>query len=232
MLRGARAVEFGLFFLADSSYLQSMRRKVLFCTLLVNFAFLTAALRAQESATAAAERQEAEERYKRLSADIEDLKSTLQSCQQRLNEQREEIKRLNEELTRATSNKDVITRDDLKRLADKIREVDDKRIADDEKVMAEFAHLRKDLISAPVKPNVPSAAPREEKSSARAQKTGGDKGYEYTIRAGDNPRVIAQALVKQGMKVTSKQITDANPAVVDWSKLRVGQKIFIPAVQP
>jgi Tfp pilus assembly protein FimV len=110
--------------------------------------------------------------------------------------------------------------------------VDDKRIADDEKVMAEFAHLRKDLISAPVKPNVPSAAPREEKSSARAQKTGGDKGYEYTIRAGDNPRVIAQALVKQGMKVTSKQITDANPAVVDWSKLRVGQKIFIPAVQP
>jgi len=52
------------------------------------------------------------------------------------------------------------------------------------------------------------------------------------IRAGDNPRVIAQALVKQGMKISSKQITDANPAIVDWSKLRVGQKIFIPAVQP
>jgi TolA-binding protein len=205
-----------------------MKEKLLFCVFVVSFAFLAAPLRAQETPAALAERLDAEERYKRLTADIEDLKLTLQSCQQRLNEQREEIKRLNEELTRSNSNKDVITRDDLKRLADKIREVDEKRIADDEKVMAEFGRLRKDLIAAPpVREKGPSTPP----SRPTAVPTG-DKGYEYVIRAGDNPRVIAQALVKQGMKISSKQITDANPAIVDWSKLRVGQKIFIPAVQP
>jgi len=205
-----------------------MKEKLLFCVFVVSFAFLAAPLRAQETPAALAERQEAEERYKRLTADIEDLKLTLQSCQQRLNEQREEIKRLNEELTRSNSNKDVITRDDLKRLADKIREVDEKRIADDEKVMAEFGRLRKDLIAAPPAREKGPSTP----SSRTTAVPTGDKGYEYVIRAGDNPRVIAQALVKQGMKISSKQITDANPAIVDWSKLRVGQKIFIPAVQP
>jgi len=207
-----------------------MTRQVLFCALLLTFTSSSAWLRAQESPTAAAEREEAEARYKRLTADIEDLKVTLQSCQQRLNEQREEIKRLNDELSRANSNKDVITRDDLKHLADKIKEVDEKRVADDEKVMAEFGRLRKDL-TAPLKSSAPAPS-TQSKPSSTTVKTGGDKGYEYTIRAGDNPRVIAQALVKQGMKITSKQITDANPAIVDWSKLRVGQKIFIPAAQP
>jgi LysM repeat protein len=36
------------------------------------------------------------------------------------------------------------------------------------------------------------------------------------------------ALQKQGLKVTQKQIMDANPGV-NWSKLRIGQKIFIPS---
>ncbi len=212
-----------------------MKRHFIFLALLTSFLSLRATLNAQESPAAAAERQEAEERHKRMSADVEDLKATLQSCQQRLNEQKEEIRRLNEELARFGNNKDLATKEDFKHLAEKIREVDERRIADvknlQEKVTAEFARLGKLLAAPPTKP-IPNATPTPSTKVPPAEpKTGGDKGYEYSIRSGDNPRVIAQALGKQGVKITSKQITDANPGV-DWTKLRVNQKIFIPATSP
>src|SRR5207244_8657878 len=54
---------------------------------------ISSKLRSQESPASVAERQEAEERYKRMSAEIEDLKTTIQSYQQRLSEQREEIRK-------------------------------------------------------------------------------------------------------------------------------------------
>jgi DNA repair exonuclease SbcCD ATPase subunit len=197
---------------------------------LVSFSSLPSRLSAQETPAAAAERQEAEERYKRMSADIEDLKTTFQSFQQRLNEQREEIKRLNEELAKVGSTKDLATRDDFKHLADKIREVDERRLADNkamsERLDTEFANLKK-ILSVPVKPGSSSPPPTPTKPPIEP-KTGNERGYEYTIRANDNPHVIAAALAKQGVKITSKQIIDANPKV-DWYKLRIGQKIFIPA---
>ena len=197
--------------------------------LLVSFSALTPSLRAQETGAAAAERQEAEERYKRMTADIEDLKTTVQSLQQRLNEQRTEIRRLNEEIVRLGANKEVVTREDYKHLADKIREVDERRIADNEKLLekvtAEFARLGKSLTT-PQKPALPSPEPAKQRET-KDPKPVSDKGYEYTIRDRDHPRVISQALAQKGVKVTVQQLIDANPTV-DWTKLRIGQKIFIP----
>src|SRR5437870_2546574 len=106
-----------------------MKRQVMFCVLLLSFS-LSGRLHAQDSAAAAAEREATEERYKRMTADIEDLKATVQSVQQHLNEQRGEIRKLNEEIARLGSNKDAVTKDDFRHLADKIKEVDEKRIAD------------------------------------------------------------------------------------------------------
>ena len=68
--------------------------------------------------------------------------------------------------------------------------------------------------NAPPAPTVPSGAP--------------ERGYEYTIQANDHPTTISAKLAKQGFKITARQITDANPGV-NWSKLKIGQKIFIPA---
>jgi seryl-tRNA synthetase len=188
-------------------------------------------LAAQETPAAAAERQEAEDRYKRMSADIEDLKTSMQSYQQRLTEQREEIKRLRDELAKLENNRDFATKEDLRNLAESVKKVDANRIADNEKllekVMAEFARLGRTLAPTPKANSNPSPNPPPPKPSAEL-KSGGDKGYEYTIRSGDRPGVIAQALAKQGVKVTQKQILDANPAV-DWTKLKIGQKIVIPA---
>jgi predicted RNase H-like nuclease (RuvC/YqgF family) len=209
-----------------------MKRQVILCALLAGFTSAAPQLRAQDTPATVAERQEAEERYKRMSADIEDLKTANQSYQQRLTELREEIKRLSEELARANSNKDkdLATREDLKHLADKIKEVDEKRLADGEKVSAKLDSLVKSL-SAPQKLPYSSPPPSSSGKPTIEPRAGTEKGFEYTIRAGDNPRVIAQALAKQGMKVTSKQIIDANPSV-DWQKLQIKQKIFIPAPTP
>ena len=204
-----------------------MKRQVLFFAALVSFSLIALRLTAQETPAAAAERQEQEERYKRMSADIEDIKTTLQSYEKHLNEQREEIRRLNEELSRVANNKDFATREDFKRLADKIKEVDDKRVADDAKVMLEFQKLGK-VISGPSRgiPAVPSPTKPPVDPTPVSE-----KGYEYTIRSGDHPKVISLALAKQGVKVTIQQIIEANPKV-DWTKLKIGQKIFIPAPPP
>ncbi len=219
-----------------------MKRQAFVGFLLMSLSCCAPILVAQESAVAEAERKQAEERYQRMSADIEDLQKTVQTYQQRLNEQREEIRRLNEEIARLGTHKDVATRDDFKQLADKIREVDERRIAGDkellEKVTAEIKRLAQivgDSSRIPAPPANPPKTPKgtpPPEDSGKPTKPGVDKGYEYTIRANDNPRVIAQALGKQGVKITAQQIIDANPKIADWTKLRIGQKIFIPAQAP
>jgi TolA-binding protein len=214
----------------------AMKRQVILCALLAGFTSAVPQLRAQDTPTSPAaviQRQEAdEERYKFMSADIEKLKENNQALVQRLNELRDEIRRLSEELARANSNKDkdLATREDLKRLADKIKEVDDKRISDNEKTLAEISRLGKTL-SAPPKSYSPPPPSSSGKPSVEPKTGVTEKGFEYTIRGGDNPRVIAQALAKQGMKITSQQIIAANPSV-DWQKLQIKQKIFIPAPTP
>src|SRR4051794_25552704 len=124
-----------------------MKWKFIFWILLVGSSTLAARLSAQESPAAAAERQEAEERYKRMSAEIEDLKAAIQSYQKNLSNQQDEIRRLNEEIARLGTHKDLVTREDFKVLAEKIKEVDERRVAGDkdllEKVTAEFARLGK-----------------------------------------------------------------------------------------
>ena len=186
--------------------------------------------RAQDSAEAIAARQEAEERYKRLSATVEDLAGANQALEKRLGLLREELGRLREEVSRSNDrNKDAATQESLKQLARAIEEVDHKRLADNDKIVAALAKLEKlisDRSGAGPRSNPSTPAPP---SNPPPNKT--EKGYEYTIRQGDNPHVIAAALKQQGVKVTAQQIIDGNPGV-QWNKLRIGQKIFIPASAP
>lgn len=180
-------------------------------------------LRAQESPTAIAERQEAEERHKRLNARVEDIEQAQQSIRDSLTRLNEEFGKLREEIARANnSSKDTATQESIKRLADAIQEVDKKRMADNERVLATLSDLKRGFSerpSPPVKPILANPPP---------PRTGTEKGYDYAIRQGDTLSGIVTALVKQGIKVSQKQVSEANPSV-NWNKLKVGQKIFIPA---
>ena len=217
--------KFELSFWQGSPIFEVMKRHLCLAGLIASL--LSTLLSAQDSPNDIAQRQEAEERYKRLNATVEDLTGANQALQKRLVSLQEDVGKLREELARATDkHRDAATQETLKQLAKAIEDVDKRRAADYEKTVAAFGALEKKVTDAvtPVKPK--TASPGASSPSAKPE-----KGYEYTIRDRDNPTVIAAALKQQGMKITSKQIIDANPGI-DWTKLRIGQKIFIPAPTP
>ena len=72
----------------------------------------------------------------------------------------------------------------------------------------------------------PAASPGDGGTATRPE-----KGYEYVIKENDRLIAIAKAYNDQGIKVTVKQILDANPGLKAES-LQPGKKIFIPAPAP
>ena len=180
----------------------------------------------QDSATAAAEREEARERQQRMSAKIEELEAALLSYQQQFQTLSREIDRLRGEVSKPRDNgQNAATRDTIERLDKKIEEVDRKRIAEQEHIVNELARLRKDLLGTLTTPNKPKPS-RPAPGPAIPE-----KGFEYEIREGDYLSKLVVALNKDGHKITQKQLRDANPNV-NWDKLKIGQKIFIPATGP
>jgi len=213
-----------------------MKRSFLLLTI-----FLTLGLRipvmAQNATTAAAiaEKQDTEEHFKRLTADLENLQSANAALQKKFAALEEEISKLREEQTRAASN--TSAQEDLKRLPEKIQEVDKKREADRDLILSQLKKLGETLAAPSPRGKKNSAAIPDESSPHSSSKSADagspEKGYPYTVQDGDTLGVILRDLNAQfkskGMKsITMKQVMAANPTV-DWNRLRIGQKIFIPA---
>jgi LysM repeat protein len=199
-----------------------MKRQLLLGMFLI--ALGPAAIIAQDNSGAVA-RQEAEARYQQLSSRIDDLEVSFQRFQKDLDKLESEIRGLRDQVSRiADSSHNAATQESIKRLADAIEEVDRKRLKDQDSVNAALREMEKLIVRGG------SGAPRN--NTKPPEKTpdlqGSGKGYDYTIRSGDNPTKIAKVLNEQkGLKITAKQIIAANPGV-DWTRLKVGQKIFIP----
>jgi hypothetical protein len=62
---------------------------------------------------------------------------------------------------------------------------------------------------------------------ANPGRTTPEEGFEYIVQKDDRLDVIVKRYRDEKIMVTSKSIMDANPTV-NWNKLRIGQKIFIP----
>ena len=170
----------------------------------------------QDSPSALAEREDAQIRYKRLTAKIEDLENTIQAYNQQFQKMEAEIHRLRSEVSKMRDGGGA----DSSAMAE-IRRVDKAREADHDTVMKEFARLRKELLGTITKP------PKSSSGSSAPTPNVSEKGLEYSIREGDTLGKLVVALNKQGVKVTQKQIEQANPKV-NWNALQIGQKIFIP----
>ena len=189
-------------------------------------------LRAQDDSPAAvAEREAAEEREKRLNTRIEDLEKTVQKYQERMSGLNDELRNLREDLGRLReSNNESQTKENFKRLKDAIEEVDKKRLEDNKKVMSAFDELRTLItktMTAPPAVRSPSSSSTP-KPSAPSSRRDTESGYEYAIVDKDTLSGIAAKLRQKNIKVTQKQIMDANPDV-NWNKLHIGQKLFIPS---
>ncbi|MGI8965202.1 MAG: LysM peptidoglycan-binding domain-containing protein [Limisphaerales bacterium] len=199
---------------------------------------------AAANAAALAERQEAAEKIKRLSGDVENLMAANASLQKNISALAEQINQLRENQTKTSHNSSF--QEDLKRLAEKILEVDKKREADKELIVAQIKKIGEGLGAAPTnskktrnKKSVAADASSPEKSfstDSPEKNSTSEKGYEYVVQEGDFLSKIIAAynadFKSKGMKtITSKQVLDANPGLKP-EKLIPGKKVFIPMPAP
>ena len=183
-----------------------------------------------------------------LKADVERLMATNLDQQKRIAELTRQLQTVREEANRQKSDPAVATlSDQVRKLSDKIEEVDRKRIGDAGVVKDQFEKLAKLIASTPTasattsrhteggstkKPTMEADEPR---TAQRPPANIPDKGYECVVEDKDTVSGIISRynaeFKKQGKKgVSLQQVLDANPGLVP-AKLKVGQKIFIPMPQ-
>lgn len=165
-----------------------------------------------------------EERLNRLSGHIEDLLAAQKIQQERIAEVAKEVSTLREQAAKNSGN--FASQDELRKLAEKVEEIDQKRVSDNERIIREIEKLGRTGIGG-YRDSRSSTSGRgaTERSATRS---GTEKGFEYVIQSGDTLSTIALAYREKGVKITSDDILKANPGLKATS-LQIGQKIFIPA---
>ena len=219
-------------------YVRGMKRNYLLPGLLANILclpLLTSAQDAPESpAAAAAQRENIETNFKQMNTRMDLLEEALSTQSKRIGRLVDEIHTLRQEVDKLKSrNESAATQESLKRLAEKIEEVDKKRQDDNELVLSKLKEIGKALTKAPAvkEPLPPSATPKRENPAPPVGDRPPDNGYTYKIKDGDYLNRIVKDLNAQGFKVTQKQVMDANPKV-NWNNLKIGSSIFIPQPAP
>ena len=181
-----------------------------------------AILNAQDAAT--------QEQLNKLSGQIENLIEMQAAQAKRIDAIAKDV----QSLQQAQANKPVVdyaSQDDLKQLAAKLQEVDRKRQDDNERVLDELKKLGSTLkASVPKRTAAAPPVSTGDETTTPAPTKIPDKGFEYKVQSGDTLGAIAKAYQEKNIKVTVKQILDANPGLKP-EKMYVGQKIFIPAPQ-
>jgi LysM repeat protein len=176
------------------------------------------ALRAQDAGT--------EERFNKLAGQIEDLRAGQDALRRQLETLGKELDSIREQVNKPTGN--YASQEDLKRVAEAIKEVDRKRIEDADKIHDDLLNLKKSLsVPPPPKPK-PVVTPNEGSNSDPSSVP--SKGYEYVVKKGDTLSIIVQAYRDNNIKVSTEQILKANPGLKP-ERMKVGQKIFIPVPQ-
>jgi LysM repeat protein len=196
------------------------------------------ALRAADAVTLAAQ-QEAQDNYKRLTATIEEFQTTQAAQHKQISALSAEVSKLRDEIGR--NNNDSWHKESIRQLGEQIRKVDEARITDNKRIQEALERLGETIKKMPVgtaprRPAVVSDSGTSGSGGSTAGKIGGartstnsaaEEGFEYEVVSGDRPDVIAAKYKAEKINVTAKDIINANKNV-DWTKLKVGQKLFIP----
>jgi TolA-binding protein len=200
---------------------------VILASCLAGWVGLTPTLGAQNPAAADAAREEAEDRYRRMTAEVATLKENLALAQQQISALEKSIRELSEQVTRA--NNHAASQEKIARLAEQLQKVDEARMADNKRVTETMEDLRKAIKSAAALP--PSRPPVSSGGTSHGPSVGGttanEECFEYVVQKGDTLSGIVKLYNEQKIKVTTKGVKDANPTV-KWDRLQVGQKILVP----
>jgi hypothetical protein len=196
---------------ARDSYVRRMKRiSILFMAAVCG---MPGALRAQDAAV--------EERLNQMTARIEILIEGQKAQSDRIAALEKELSALQRQ---SRAGEGSVSPEDLRLLREKLQEVDQNRVKDYERTARMLENLRETL-SAP--------SPRKPNAAAPADPSPGKPvdGFEYVVQSGDNLSLIVAAYKEKNIKVTVEQILKANPGLKP-EKLKIGQKIFIPAPAP
>src|SRR5476649_1566758 len=107
---------------------------------------------------------------------------------------------------------DSASADDLKKLAAQVQEIDKKRQDDNDLILKELEKLGKGGSISPSHKPSPTVSPTT--TTDNSPTTGGQQnGYWQAVGSGDTISAIAKAYQAKNVKVTVKQILDANPGL-------------------
>jgi LysM repeat protein len=172
----------------------------------------------------------AQQQIDKLSGQIQDLLDAQAAQGKRIDALEKQIADLGDKLNQPAANNGA-SADDLKKLAAQVQEIDKKRQDDNDLILKELEKLGKGgTVSPPSHKPSPTVSTTTSTGGPTASASGPQKGYDYTIAAGDTISAIAKAYRAQGVKITSSQILAANPGL-NPNSLIVGKKIFIPQPQ-
>ena len=174
------------------------------------FTFAVAGVRAEDAGT--------QQQLDKISGQIQDLIESQSQQSKRIDALEKELADLAAKVNTPQVN-DSASAADLRKLADAVQEIDRKRQADKELILANLEKLGK--ISAG-EPHLHRPAPKTSDTPAVTQDC-----FPYVIQEGDTLGLIAKAFKEKGVKVTTAQIIKANPGL-NPNALYVGKKIFIP----
>lgn len=198
---------------------------VRFALLLLAAAGLGAApLRAQDAAVL-------DERVQRLNATVEALENAFANQKRQLVALTEELQQLRADLARNAAPKGP-TYDDLQKLADKIAEVDRKRVADNEQILKAIGELKKLPAAAPARPT-PRPAEREPDEAPPPLKA--DQAVQHVVGRGQALSQIVAAFnadaKRQGFRTLTVDEVMRFNGITDPRKLREGQRLNLPLVK-
>ena len=163
-----------------------------------------------------------EERFNKLSAQIDVLMEAKEVQNKKIDALEKQVSDLQGQLNKPQGN--YASAEDLKQVADAVKEVDKKRVADNERVLNELEKLGKTLaVGGGSGSHRPAAVP-ESKTPIDLSKP----HMEHKVESGETLDAIAKAYRDKGIKMTVRQILAANPGLKPET-LKVGQTIIIPA---
>jgi LysM repeat protein len=160
-----------------------------------------------------------EERFNKLNAQMEVLLEAKDLQNKKIEALQKQVSELESQLNKPSGN--YASAEDLKQLADAVKEIDKKRQADNERVVNELEKLGKVLAGGSGRRTTPPVEPRVAIDPNAPR-------FEYSVQSGDTLGAIVKAYRDKNIKVTLQQILAANPGLKPET-MKVGQKIIIPA---
>lgn len=174
------------------------------------------------------------EEMKRLAGEVEDLREANAASLRKIAQLQTQVDSLRTALREATERNttrmgDFVTREDLKKLAEKMQEVDQKRESDKSLILEELKKLGQTLAT-PAPATKPKHKPVElpDKTPEAREMT----GYPHKVQNGESlSQIVAAynaAFKEKGKKpITLDMVKKANPKI-NINNIYVGQEILIP----